>query len=66
MTAFRDAVALKTAYAWGLRRNELRMLDVVDLGLNPRAPEFGRFGVVYVRHGTARRCAAPRRSGAAC
>lgn len=61
LSAFRDAVAFKTAYAWGLRRNEVRMLDVVDLGLNPRAPEFGAFGVLYVRHGKAMRGSPPKR-----
>jgi len=55
LTAFRDAVTFKTAYGWGLRRNEVRMLDVVDLGLNPKAPEFATFGVIYVRHGKAMR-----------
>ncbi len=55
LTAYRDAVILKTAYAWGLRRNEVRMLDVVDVGVNPKAAEFGGYGVVYVRHGKAMR-----------
>lgn len=61
LPAFRDAVLFKTAYAWGLRRNEVRMLDIVDLGLNPKAPEFGRFGVLYVRHGKAMHGSPPKR-----
>ncbi len=55
LPAFRDAVLFKVAYGWGLRRNEVRMLDVADFGLNPKAAEFGRFGVCYVRHGKAMR-----------
>ena len=63
LPAFRDAVILKTAYAWGLRRNEVRMLDVVDFGVNPKASEFGRYGVCYVRHGKAMRGSPPKRRG---
>lgn len=59
--AFRDAAMFKAAYAWGLRRNEVRMLDVVDFGPNPRAPEFGQFGVCYVRHGKAMHGSPPKR-----
>lgn len=51
LTAFRDAVIFKTVYGWGLRRGEVRMLDVVDVGVNPKAAEFGGYGVLYVRHG---------------
>jgi hypothetical protein len=36
--AFRDATMLKVAYAWGLRRREVRMLETNDFGSNPRAP----------------------------
>ncbi|RKS77959.1 site-specific recombinase XerD [Motilibacter peucedani] len=63
LSAFRDAVIFKTAYAWGLRRNEVRMLDVVDFGLNAKAAEFGRFGVLYVRHGKAMRGSPAKRRG---
>lgn len=35
LPAFRDAMLFKTAYAYGLRRNETRMLDVADFGRNP-------------------------------
>lgn len=48
LPAFRDSVLLKTAYAFGLRRNEIRMLDTVDFGRNPDGPEFGEYGVLYV------------------
>lgn len=45
----------KTAYAWGLRRNELRNLELCDLGTNPKAPEFGACGIIHVRFGKAMR-----------
>jgi len=61
LPAFRDATLLKTAYAFGLRRNEVRMLDVVDFGSNPHAVEFGGFGVCYVRHGKAMKGSPPKR-----
>lgn len=61
LTALRDAAALKTAYAFGLRRRELVMLDLADFGANPHAPEFGDYGVVYVRWGKASRGSAPKR-----
>lgn len=38
LTALRDSVALKVAYAWGLRRRELVMLELADFGRNPHAP----------------------------
>jgi site-specific recombinase XerD len=53
LAGFRDATAMKVAYAWGLRRREVSMLEVTDFGANPHAPEFGRNGVLYVRHGKA-------------
>lgn len=61
LPAFRDAMLFKTAYAFGLRRNETRMLDVVDFGRNPRGPEFGEYGVLYVRHGKANKGSPPKR-----
>ena len=36
------------------------MLDVEDFGANPQAPEFGRLGVLYVRHGKAMKGSAPK------
>ncbi|MGO2152252.1 MAG: tyrosine-type recombinase/integrase [Microbacterium gubbeenense] len=59
--AFRIATLMKTAYAWGLRRNEVRMLDFVDLASNPQARQFGDMGIVYVRHGKAMRGSPPKR-----
>jgi len=59
-SAFRDATIFKAAYAWGLRRNEVRMLDVGDFAANPQAPEFGRRGLVHVRHGKALKGSPPK------
>lgn len=61
LPAFRDAALMKIAYGYGLRRNEVRMLDVADFGSNPAGREFGDFGVVYVRHGKAQRGSPPKR-----
>jgi integrase len=49
VAAYRDAVIFKSAYTWGLRCNEVRHLQTVDLARNPHAPEFGPYGVVQVR-----------------
>lgn len=62
-TVFRDSVIFKVAYGFGTRRNETRMLDLVDLSPNPKAPEFGDYGVLAVRHGKAQRGSAPKRRG---
>lgn len=59
--AFRDATMLKVAYAWGLRRREIRMLETNDFGSNPSAPEFGAYGVCQVRWGKAAKGGPPRR-----
>lgn len=61
LAALRDSVALKVAYAYGLRRRELAMLDLEDFGVNPHAPEFGGFGVLYVRWGKASKGGPPKR-----
>ena len=61
--AFRDATMLKVAYAWGLRRRELLMLERCDFGPNPKAAEFGAFGVCHVRFGKASNGSPPRRRG---
>ena len=61
--AFRDATMLKVAYAWGLRRHEVRMLEVSDFGPNPKAVEFGDYGVCGVRWGKAAKGGPPRRRG---
>jgi site-specific recombinase XerD len=61
LPAFRDAVVFKTAYAWGLRSNEVRHLQTVDFSRNPKAKEFGKFGVLNVRYGKAMRGSPPKR-----
>lgn len=63
LPAFRDATLLKTAYAFGLRRNETRMLDAADFGVNPHAAEFGQFGRCQVRFGKAKKGSPPKRRG---
>lgn len=61
LTAYRDAVLFKTIYAWGLRRREAAMLDVVDFAPNAKAAQFGGFGVLSVRYGKASRGSPPKR-----
>ncbi|MDQ2739146.1 MAG: site-specific integrase [Actinomycetota bacterium] len=61
LSAFRDATLFKVAFAYGLRRNEVRMLETVDFGRNPRGEEFGDYGVVHVRHGKAMKGSPPKR-----
>lgn len=61
LAAFRDAAMLKTAYAFGLRRRELVRLEAHDFGRNPKAAEFGDFGVCYVRFGKASHGSGPKR-----
>lgn len=51
LAVLRDTVALKTAYGYGLRVNELRHLQIVDLSPNYRSPYFGDYGVLRVRWG---------------
>lgn len=36
-------------------------LDLVDFGRNPKAPQFGRFGMLNVRYGKAKKGQPPRR-----
>ena len=55
----------KVIYGWGLRRTETSKLDVADFGRNPAAPEFGRFGMLNVRYGKAKRGQPPRRRNVA-
>jgi integrase/recombinase XerC len=64
--AVRDAVMLKTAYAFGLRRHELVMLERADFTPNPKASEFGSFGVCNVRFGKSANGSPPRRRGVLC
>lgn len=55
LPALRDAVLLKFVYAFGLRRREATMADLVDLRSNAKFPDFGRYGAMSVRHGKASR-----------
>lgn len=61
LTAMRDAALLKTVYAFGLRRNEARGLDLADLRRNPKAPQYGRCGGLFVRFGKASNGSPPKR-----
>jgi site-specific recombinase XerD len=61
LAAHRDAVLLKTVYAFGLRRREAWGLDVTDLRHNPKAAQFDRFGAVLVRWGKSSRGGPPKR-----
>jgi len=61
LPAFRDATLFKTACAYGLRRNETRMLDAADFGRNPHGAEFGESGLCRVRFGKAKKGSPPRR-----
>lgn len=61
LTAMRDSVLLKTVYAFGLRRNESRMLDLADLRRAQKRPQYGSYGAVYVRYGKASQGSPPKR-----
>ena len=61
LAAQRDAVLLKTVYAFGLRRREAWGLDLADLRRNPKATQFGEFGALFVRWGKASRGGPPKR-----
>src|SRR3546814_12921211 len=58
---FRDARLFKVICAYGPRRREAAMLDLHDFTRNPKALEFGRYGVCNVRWGKASRGSQPRR-----
>jgi integrase/recombinase XerC len=49
----------------GLRRTETSRLDLADWGRNPAAAEFGRFGMLNVRYGKAKKGQPPRRRNVA-
>ncbi|MEV0136388.1 tyrosine-type recombinase/integrase [Dactylosporangium sp. NPDC050688] len=61
LAAQRDAVLLKTIYAFGLRRAESTGLDLADLRHNPKVPAFGRYGGLFVRHGKSSNGSPPKR-----
>ncbi|MFE3543854.1 tyrosine-type recombinase/integrase [Nocardia sp. NPDC059177] len=61
LAAMRDATALKTVYAYGLRRREAWGLDLADLRRNPKAPQFGGVGGLFVRWGKSSKGSPPKR-----
>lgn len=61
LPAYRDATLLKVIYAWGLRANEAVKLDTTDFYRNPHAQQFGRYGMLQVRHGKSSRGGPPKR-----
>jgi site-specific recombinase XerD len=61
LAAQRDAVLLKTIYAFGLRRREAWGLDLADLRHNPNVAHFGRVGGVFVRWGKSSKGSQPKR-----
>lgn len=61
LAAHRDAVALKTVYAFGLRRQETWGLDLVDLRRNQKVPQYGDFGALMIRWGKSSRGSRPKR-----
>lgn len=61
MSALRDSAMLKFCYAYGLTRAELCWVDLVDLRSNAKAPQYGRFGQLSVRHAKAPRGSPPKR-----
>ncbi|HUY44646.1 MAG TPA: tyrosine-type recombinase/integrase [Streptosporangiaceae bacterium] len=65
LAAYRDATMFKVIYGWGLRRTETSKLDVADWGRNASAPEFGKYGMLHVRYGKAKRGQPPRRRNVA-
>lgn len=61
LSALRGSTAFKIAYAYGLRRRELAMLEYVDFGPNPHVEAFGRFGALQVRWAKGTKGSGPRR-----
>ncbi|MEV5506557.1 tyrosine-type recombinase/integrase [Streptomyces orinoci] len=61
LAAMRDSALLKTFYAYGLRRREACGLDMADLRRNPKAPDYGRHGALFVRWGKSANGSPPRR-----
>jgi site-specific recombinase XerD len=61
LAAQRDAMLLKTVYAFGLRRREAWGLDLADLRHNPQARQFAQYGAVFVRWGKSSNGSPPKR-----
>jgi integrase len=62
LQAWRDQAMFKIAFGWGLRRQELAMLDMCDFRPDARLPEFGGHAQVHVRHGKSKRGGPQRRT----
>ncbi|MEU1367564.1 tyrosine-type recombinase/integrase [Streptomyces sp. NPDC005803] len=61
LAALRDSAALKVVYAFGLRRREACWLDLADLRRNPKVPDYGRYGALFVRYGKSSKGGRPKR-----
>lgn len=61
LTAMRDSALLKAFYAYGLRRQEMCGLDLTDRRFNPKAPDYGRYGALFVRYGKSSNGSPPKR-----
>lgn len=61
LAALRDAQMFKTAYAFGLRRAELRGLDMADLHYNSRVPKWDKYAALHVRFAKASKGSPPKR-----
>ncbi|TDO46085.1 site-specific recombinase XerD [Kribbella sp. VKM Ac-2571] len=61
LPVYRDSIAFKLCYAYGLRRRELTMLDLHDFGPNPHVPEYSMFGAVTIRWAKGTAGSGPRR-----
>jgi site-specific recombinase XerD len=61
LTALRDSIAFKIGYAYGLRRRELVMLDLIGFGPNPHVPSYGTYGALTVRWAKGTKGSGPRR-----
>jgi len=61
LTALRDSIAFKIGYAYGLRRQELVMLDLTDFGPNPHVPSYQDYGAMTVRWAKGTTGSGPRR-----
>src|SRR5260370_10456897 len=55
-----DSALIKTYYAYGVRRRENVGLDIADLRHNPKAPQYRRYGAVFVRWGKSSRGSQPK------
>jgi len=61
LPVYRDSIAFKLCYAYGLRRRELTMLDLHDFGPNPHVPDYDAFGALTVRWAKGTAGSGPRR-----